>query len=50
MELLIFLNQSANTITKLKTIRIHQFLATFAELLVIVLERINNYTEKWALL
>ena len=47
MKLLILLNQSANTITKLKTIRNHQFLATFVELLVIDLERIITYTEKW---
>ena len=45
MKLLIFLNQSANTITKLKTIPNHQFLAAFAEILVIILERIRNHTE-----
>ena len=50
MKLLIVLNQSANTSTKLKTIRNHQFLAAFAELLVIVLERIKNHTENCLLL
>ena len=50
MELLIFLNQIANTITKLKSIRNHRSLAAFAELLVIVLEGIKNHTEKWVLL
>ena len=45
MKVLIFLNQSAKTITKQKTIRNHQFLAAFAELLVIVLEGIKNHTE-----
>ena len=41
MKLLIFLNEIAKTITKLKTSRNHQFLAAFAEVLVIVLERIK---------
>ena len=45
MELLIFLNQIANKITKLKSIRNHRSLAAFAELLVIVLEGIKNHTE-----
>ena len=34
MKLLTILNQSANTITKLKTFRNDQFLAAFAELLI----------------
>ena len=32
------------------TIRNNHFLEAFAELLVIVLERIRNHTEKWVLL
>ena len=32
MKLLIFLNKSANAVTKLNTIRNRQFLAAFAEL------------------
>ena len=50
IKLLVFLNQKANTITKLKTIHNSQFLAAFAEILVIGLERIKHHTEKWVLL
>ena len=50
MKLQIFLNQIANTITKLKKIYNHQFLTAFAELLAIVLERIKNHTEILVLL
>ena len=50
MNLLIFLIRSANTITKLKTIRNHPVLETFIEILVIVLKRMKNHTEKWVLL
>ena len=49
MKVLIFLNQSANTITKLKTIRNPQFFAVFAELLV-MFSKEKNHTGKWVLL
>ena len=45
MRLLIVLNLNANTITKLKTIRIHQFLETFAEIL--FFSGMKNHTERW---
>ena len=50
MKLLLLFMQSANAITKLKTIRNHQFLAAFAESLVTVLKRIKNHNETWVLL
>ena len=50
MKLLIFLNQRANKITKLKTIRNNHVLAASAELLVTVLESLKNHSEKWVLL
>ena len=50
MKLLIFLNQSVNTITKLKTIRNHRFSAAFAELFVNAFKTIKTHNEKWVLL
>ena len=51
MKLLIFPNQSANTVTKLKTIRKDQFLVAFAELLEqYFFKRMKNHPGKWVLL